>query len=135
MTDDPCLNIGEFPRGRREQQVEFPADLVRLSSDKPPGDRAPHTARAPELLEAPGFDVERYAVPSSVRRKDGMVSATMLVVRPRRRLDQERITTAPRVVRFTNSIMLGIRSTGLYRIFASPKMHAADPPTRTLETV
>ena len=40
------------------EQVAFLAELVKAPSDNPPGDCAPHAARAAELLEAMGFEVE-----------------------------------------------------------------------------
>jgi succinyl-diaminopimelate desuccinylase len=63
--------------------VDLLADLVRVPSDNPPGDCAPHARRAAELLEQRGFAVERHAVPEPLVRANGMVSATNLVVRER----------------------------------------------------
>src|SRR5271165_386276 len=65
------------------QQVAFLAALVRHPSDNPPGDCAPHAARAAALLEALGFAVERHAVPAEAVRASGMISATNLIVRHR----------------------------------------------------
>jgi acetylornithine deacetylase/succinyl-diaminopimelate desuccinylase-like protein len=59
------------------------AELVKVPSDNPPGDCARHAARAAELLEGRGFDVERYPVPETLVRANGMASATNLVVRER----------------------------------------------------
>ncbi|MBS0559332.1 MAG: M20/M25/M40 family metallo-hydrolase [Proteobacteria bacterium] len=67
----------------RDRQVAFLAELVRIPSDNPPGDCAPHAARTAALLEALGFAVERHAVPEEVVRAAGMVSATNLIVRHR----------------------------------------------------
>jgi acetylornithine deacetylase/succinyl-diaminopimelate desuccinylase family protein len=64
-------------------QVKFLAELVRVPSDNPPGDCAPHAQRTAELLEALGFTVERHAVPEACVRANGMISATNLVVRHR----------------------------------------------------
>jgi succinyl-diaminopimelate desuccinylase len=64
-------------------QVKFLAELVRVPSDNPPGDCAPHAQRTAELLEALGFTVERHAVPAADVRANGMISATNLVVRHR----------------------------------------------------
>lgn len=64
-------------------QVRFLAELVKVPSDNPPGDCAPHAARAAELLEALGFTVERHLVPADFVKANGMVSATNLVVRHR----------------------------------------------------
>ncbi len=68
---------------RRGEQRRFLAELVRVPSDNPPGDCAPHAARAAALLEALGFAVERHPVPAGLVTANGMISATNLVVRHR----------------------------------------------------
>jgi succinyl-diaminopimelate desuccinylase len=67
-----------FPR-----QTEFLAELVKVPSDNPPGNCAPHAERAAQLLESLGFHVERYRVPEDVAHAHGMISATNLVIRHR----------------------------------------------------
>jgi acetylornithine deacetylase/succinyl-diaminopimelate desuccinylase family protein len=67
----------------REAQIRFLAELVKVPSDNPPGDCAPHAMRAAELLEALGFHVERHPVPAAVVAAAGMKSAINLVVRER----------------------------------------------------
>ncbi len=62
-------------------QVRFLAELVKVPSDNPPGDCAPHAARAAALLEAMGFTVESHSVPDDLVRANGMISATNLIVR------------------------------------------------------
>jgi acetylornithine deacetylase/succinyl-diaminopimelate desuccinylase family protein len=66
-----------------KQAIAFLAELVKVPSDNPPGDCAPHGARAAELLEALGFTVERDPVPADAVGANGMVSATNLIVRHR----------------------------------------------------
>jgi acetylornithine deacetylase/succinyl-diaminopimelate desuccinylase-like protein len=63
--------------------VEFLAELVKVPSDNPPGDCAPHARRAAGLLEQRGFQVERHPVPESLVHANGMISAANLVVRER----------------------------------------------------
>ena len=63
--------------------VELLAELVKVPSDNPPGDCAPHALRAAALLEARGLAVERHPVPLPLVRANGMVSAVNLVVRER----------------------------------------------------
>ena len=63
--------------------VRFLAELVRVPSDTPPGDNAPHAERAAALLAAMGFTVERHAVPADEVRARGLRSITNLVVRHR----------------------------------------------------
>jgi acetylornithine deacetylase/succinyl-diaminopimelate desuccinylase family protein len=64
-------------------QVKFLAELVRVPSDNPPGDCAPHARRTARLLEDLGFTVERHVVPAADVQAAGMISATNLVVRQR----------------------------------------------------
>jgi succinyl-diaminopimelate desuccinylase len=64
-------------------QVKFLAELVRVPSDNPPGDCAPHARRTAQLLEGLGFTVERHEVAKANVRANGMISATNLVVRRR----------------------------------------------------
>ncbi|MCC7217841.1 MAG: M20/M25/M40 family metallo-hydrolase [Burkholderiales bacterium] len=75
--------IRAFLAAHRADAERFLAELVRVPSDNPPGDCAPHAARAAALLEAMGFAVERHAVPDAEVRANGMVSCTNLVVRVR----------------------------------------------------
>jgi acetylornithine deacetylase/succinyl-diaminopimelate desuccinylase family protein len=68
----------EFPR-----ETEFLAELVKVPSDNPPGDCAPHAKRTRELLERLGLTVEAHDVPQPVVEAAGMKSATNLIVRHR----------------------------------------------------
>ena len=67
----------------RHAAEAFLAELVRVPSDNPPGDCAPHARRAAALLEGLGFTVERLAVPDALVQANGMISCTNLVVRER----------------------------------------------------
>ena len=66
-----------------EQQTRFLQELVKIPSDNPPGDCAPHGERAARLLEDMGFAVERHPVPQDTVRAAGMISATNLIIRER----------------------------------------------------
>ncbi len=83
MSTDNASCIRAFLATTRQQQTTFLAELVRLPSDNPPGDCAPHAAAAAALLEAQGLAVERHPVPADLARARGMVSVTNLVVRHR----------------------------------------------------
>ncbi len=86
MTDlSPSLAaiLDEAVNARFDEEVRFLAELVKVPSDNPPGDCAPHAVRAAELLEAMGFTVERHPVPADLVRANGMISATNLVIRHR----------------------------------------------------
>ena len=61
----------------------FLAELVKTPSDNPPGDCAQHAEMAARLLEGLGLTVERHPVPEALVRKNGMITATNLVVRQR----------------------------------------------------
>lgn len=63
------------------REVAFLKSLVRVPSDNPPGDCAPIAETAAAGMEALGFTVERHKVPEPLVRKNGMVSATNLIVR------------------------------------------------------
>jgi succinyl-diaminopimelate desuccinylase len=65
------------------QAVEFLRELVRVPTDTPPGDNAPHAARAASLLEAMGYTVERHPVPAGQVTAHGLKSVTNLIVRHR----------------------------------------------------
>ena len=76
-------SVEEIVAGRFDEQIEFLTELVRVPSDNPPGDCGPHGARAAELLESLGFEVERHPVPEELCRANGMIGATNLIVRHR----------------------------------------------------
>ena len=62
---------------------QFLGQLVRVASDNPAGDCAPHAEHTGLLLEALGFEVERHVVPVQAVRAHGMISVTNLIVRHR----------------------------------------------------
>ncbi len=64
-------------------EVAFLQALVRVPTDTPPADNAPHAERTAELLAGFGFAADRYPVPDEVVRAAGMVSVTNLIVRRR----------------------------------------------------
>jgi len=64
-----------------DEQVQFLQQLVRVPTDTPPGNNAPHAERTAELIKAWGFDAERHAVPEQQVRDYGMQSITNLIVR------------------------------------------------------
>jgi acetylornithine deacetylase/succinyl-diaminopimelate desuccinylase-like protein len=81
--DDARGKIRDFLANERQRETRFLAELVKLPSDNPPGDCAPHAERAASLLEGLGFEVERHSVPEALVRAHGMLSCTNLVVRSR----------------------------------------------------
>jgi succinyl-diaminopimelate desuccinylase len=77
----PATVIHEFLAAHRADAERFLAALVKMPSDNPPGDCAPHAERTVVLLEAMGFAVERHPVPAEAVKANGMASCTNLVVR------------------------------------------------------
>jgi acetylornithine deacetylase/succinyl-diaminopimelate desuccinylase family protein len=66
-----------------DEEVRFLQELVRVPTDTPPGNNAPHAERTAALLEAMGLHAEQHAVPADEVRAAGMQSVTNLVVRRR----------------------------------------------------
>ncbi len=75
--------VGAFVDANFARETEFLAELVKVASDNPPGDCAPHGARAGELLQKLGLKVVAYPVPAATVEAAGMKSATNLIVRHR----------------------------------------------------
>ncbi|MEP6942846.1 MAG: M20/M25/M40 family metallo-hydrolase [Betaproteobacteria bacterium] len=80
---DARSTVHAWLAAHRADAVCFLAELVKIPSDNPPGDCAKHAARAAELLESLGFEVERHPVPDAQVRANGMVSCVNLIVRQR----------------------------------------------------
>lgn len=66
-----------------DDEVAFLAELVRIPTDTPPGDNAPHADAVAEKIEALGWTVERYPVPRQTVLDYGLSSITNLIVRRR----------------------------------------------------
>ena len=64
-----------------DEEVAFLQQLVRVPTDTPPGNNAPHAERTAELVAAWGFEAEKHPVPESEVRAYGMESITNLIVR------------------------------------------------------
>ncbi len=64
-----------------DEQVQFLQALVRVPTDTPPGNNAPHAERTAELIKDYGFDAEKHAVPEADVKAYGMQSITNLIVR------------------------------------------------------
>ena len=64
-----------------DEQVRFLQELVRVPTDTPPGNNAPHADRTAELLATIGLQAEKHSVPASEVQAAGMQSITNLVVR------------------------------------------------------
>jgi acetylornithine deacetylase/succinyl-diaminopimelate desuccinylase-like protein len=64
-----------------DEQVKFLQALVRVPTDTPPGNNAPHAERTAELLSAFGYEAEKHAVPQAEVTACGLQSITNLIVR------------------------------------------------------
>ena len=63
------------------EEVEFLQQVLRVPTDTPPGNNAPHAELVAGLLEAYGWQAEKHAVPAQQVRDYGMQSITNLIVR------------------------------------------------------
>jgi acetylornithine deacetylase/succinyl-diaminopimelate desuccinylase family protein len=66
-----------------DAEVRFLQELVRVPTDTPPGDNAPHAERTAGLLAEMGWEAERHRVPEAMVRERGLRSITNLIVRRR----------------------------------------------------
>ncbi len=66
-----------------DEEVRFLQELVRVPTDTPPGNNAPHALRTAELLQEFGFEAEQHPVPQAEVIDYGMESIINLIVRRR----------------------------------------------------
>ena len=66
-----------------DEEVAFLQQLVRVPTDTPPGNNAPHAEKTAELIAAWGFEAEKHPVPADEVQGYGMQSITNLIVRRR----------------------------------------------------
>ena len=64
-----------------DEEVQFLQALVRVPTDTPPGNNAPHAERTAKLLKDFGFDAEMHPVPEQEVKDYGLESLTNLIVR------------------------------------------------------
>ncbi len=64
-----------------DEQVAFLKELIRVPTDTPPGNNAPHAERTATLLKDFGFEAEKHAVPQAEVNAYGLESITNLIVR------------------------------------------------------
>jgi succinyl-diaminopimelate desuccinylase len=64
-----------------DEETAFLQQLIRVPTDTPPGNNAPHAERTAELIKAFGFEAEKHPVPEAEVRAYGMESITNLIVR------------------------------------------------------
>ena len=64
-----------------DEEVRFLQELVRVPTDTPPGNNAPHAERTAELLAGMGLTAEKHPVPQAAVQAYGLQSITNLIVR------------------------------------------------------
>lgn len=64
-----------------DEEIAFLQQLIRVPTDTPPGNNAPHAERTAELLKEFGFEAEKHPVPEADVKAYGMASITNLIVR------------------------------------------------------
>ena len=64
-----------------DEQVQFLQELIKVPTDTPPGNNAPHAERTFDLLHALGLEAEKHPVPQAEVTAAGLESITNLVVR------------------------------------------------------
>ena len=64
-----------------DEEVAFLQQLVRIPTDTPPGNNAPHADATANALQAWGWKAEKHEVPATVVHDYGMQSITNVIVR------------------------------------------------------
>ena len=66
-----------------DEEVRFLQELVRVPTDTPPGNNAPHAERTADLLKDFGMEAVKHPVPDAEVKAHGLQSITNLIVRRR----------------------------------------------------
>jgi acetylornithine deacetylase/succinyl-diaminopimelate desuccinylase family protein len=66
-----------------DDEVRFLQELIRVPTDTPPGNNAPHAELTASLLQEFGLEVEKHPVPHAQVKAHGLQSITNLIVRRR----------------------------------------------------
>ncbi len=83
MSQDTYARLDAWIDAHFDEEVGYLQQLVRVPTDTPPGNNAPHAERTAELLQAFGYEVEKHAVPAQEVTDYGLQSITNLIVRRR----------------------------------------------------
>ncbi|TFW27748.1 ArgE/DapE family deacylase [Massilia horti] len=81
MTTSPYDTLDAWVDAHFDEEVRFLQELVRVPTDTPPGNNAPHADRTAALLQDFGFEAEKHAVPAQVVQDAGLQTITNLIVR------------------------------------------------------
>ncbi|MBP9907393.1 MAG: M20/M25/M40 family metallo-hydrolase [Rhodoferax sp.] len=77
----PYTQLDTWIDAHFDEQVAFLQELIRVPTDTPPGNNAPHAERAAELFAAMGLNAEKHPVPVTEVQAAGLQSITNLIVR------------------------------------------------------
>ncbi|MET0210689.1 MAG: M20/M25/M40 family metallo-hydrolase [Burkholderiaceae bacterium] len=80
---NPYESLDAWVEAHFDEEVRYLQALVRVPTDTPPGNNAPHAERTAELLAEMGLTAERHPVPEAQVRDYGLESLTNLIVRRR----------------------------------------------------
>src|SRR5690554_1227094 len=83
VTSTASEKLVEWIDDHFDEQVGCLHDMVRIPTDTPPGENAPHADAFATALEQLGWDVEKHAGPGAQVSDYGMQSITNLIVRRR----------------------------------------------------
>jgi succinyl-diaminopimelate desuccinylase len=81
MTDTPYQRLDAWVDAHFDDEVRFLQELVKVPTDTPPGNNAPHAERTADLLGAMGLEVQKHPVPAWALEEYGLQSITNLIVR------------------------------------------------------
>ena len=76
MSQAAYLQLDAWIDAHFDEEVRFLQQLVRVPTDTPPGNNAPHAERTAELLQGFGYEAEKYAVPAQQVEDYGLQSIT-----------------------------------------------------------
>jgi succinyl-diaminopimelate desuccinylase len=80
---NPYEQLDAWVDAHFDEQVRFLQELVRVPTDTPPGNNAPHAERTADLLAQFGLQAEKHPVPADEVKAYGLESITNLIVRRR----------------------------------------------------
>ena len=81
LPSSPYAALDAWVDAHFDEQIEFLQALVRVPTDTPPGNNAPHADFTAEWLERWSLKAEKFPVPEAEVRDYGMASITNLIVR------------------------------------------------------
>jgi acetylornithine deacetylase/succinyl-diaminopimelate desuccinylase-like protein len=77
----PKEQLAQWIDAHFDEEVAFLQQVLRVPTDTPPGNNAPHAELVAGLVQAYGWTAEKHAVPAQAVQDYGMESITNLIVR------------------------------------------------------